>query len=379
MAKNSYATDLKLLGEHTEIVELAASDGARVAVAPGYQGRVMTSTLAGMDGASFGWLNGEFIVSGKEDKHFNNYGGEDRFWLGPEGGQYALWFKEGEPFDLAHWVTPKGFSSGPFEVTSRSETSIAMTSRFQVTNYSKTTFDCAVKRKINLLDAAAVAANLSAEVPAEAAMVAFESVNTLANAGDADWTRDSGLLCIWILGMLKPLARGKVIVPFHTGTEEQLGVKVTTDYFGEIPPDRCRVGDDHVLFTCDGQYRSKIGISPARAKGVLGSFDPDGEVLTIVQFNLPADAAGLPYVNNLWKIQDDPFAGDAINSYNDGEAEGGSQLGTFYELETCSPTAQLAGGEDITHIHRTCHFSGPFDALNALAGSVLGVDLKEIQ
>ena len=380
MAKDSYTTDLKLLGEHTEIVELAASDGARVVVATGYQGRVMTSTLAGVGGASFGWLNSEFIASGRQDEHFNNYGGEDRFWLGPEGGQYALWFKKGEPFDLDHWVTPKGFSSGPFEVTSQSEASIAMARRFQVTNYSETTFDCAVKRTINMLDAAAVAANLSADISADATMVAYESVNTLANAGDADWARDAGLLCIWILGMLKPLARGKVIVPFRAGADDKLGVKVTTDYFGEITPDRCRVGEDHVLFTCDGKCRSKIGISPARAKDVFGSFDPDGNILTIVQFNLPADAAESPYVNNLWKMQDDPFAGDAVNSYNDGEAEpGAGQIGPFYELETCSPAAELAGGEEITHVHRTCHFSGPFDVLNALAGNVLGVDLKEIQ
>jgi hypothetical protein len=30
-------------------------------------------------------------------------GGEDRFWLGPEGGQYALYFNAGDPFDLDHY------------------------------------------------------------------------------------------------------------------------------------------------------------------------------------------------------------------------------------------------------------------------------------
>ena len=73
-----------------------------------------SSSLAGGDGASFGWLNRRFIAEGGEDVHFNNYGGEERFWLGPEGGQFALWFADGEPFDVAHWKTPSGFNTGPF-------------------------------------------------------------------------------------------------------------------------------------------------------------------------------------------------------------------------------------------------------------------------
>ena len=37
----------------------------------------------------------------------NVFGGEDRFWLGPEGGQFALYFKPGDPFDLDHWQVPE--------------------------------------------------------------------------------------------------------------------------------------------------------------------------------------------------------------------------------------------------------------------------------
>ena len=39
----------------------------------------------------------------------NVFGGEDRFWLGPEGGQYALYFKPDDPFDLDHWQVPDAF------------------------------------------------------------------------------------------------------------------------------------------------------------------------------------------------------------------------------------------------------------------------------
>ena len=379
MAENNYAADLAFLNEHTRTVELSGAGGAAVAVAPGYQGRIMTSTLGGGEGASFGWLNVDFIASEADDPHFNNYGGEDRLWLGPESGQYGLWFAPGDPFDTDHWKTPPGFGTGAFDVTAQAPGAVAMARRFEVTNTSGTTFSCAVERTVSVLDAAGAADLLAAGVPDGVAAVAFESANTLTNAGDVDWTRDGGLLSIWTLGQFKPLPRGKVIVPFVAGPESDLGPKATTDYFGQLGPDRCAVGEDSLLFACDGKYRSKIGISPARARSVVGSYDPDGGVLTIVQFNLPDNASAMPYVNSLWEIQEKPFSGDAINSYNDGEAQpGGGQMGPFYEIETSSPAAELPAGAAIMHVHRTFHFAGDRDALNALAGKVLGVGLDSI-
>jgi hypothetical protein len=376
---NSYSRDVEFLRERTDIVELDGEGGAGVAVAPAYQGRVMTSSLGGAPGHGFGWLNGKFIAAGQDDPAFNNYGGEDRFWLGPEAGQYALWFQPGESFDLAHWKTPRGFNSGAFAVIGKTDRAVAMSTRFSVTNYAGFTFDCGVQRTVSMLDAEAAAGMLGAEVPAGVEMVGFESRNVLTNTGRSPWTRQGGLLSVWVLGQFKPLPRGKVIVPFRAGGEAELGVRATTDYFGQLPPDRCRVGEDLLLFSCDGRYRSKIGISPRRSKGVIGSYDPDAEVLTVVQFTQPRDAGKRPYVNSLWKIQDDPFGGDAINSYNDGEPEpGAGQLGPFYEIETSSPAAELGPGASLTHAHRTFHFAGGVKALAAIAASVLGADLKQI-
>ena len=378
MSENNYGQDLAFLRERTEVVELSAAAGASVAVVPGFQGRVMTSAPTGPDGPSFGWINAKFIAAGREDPAFNNYGGEDRFWLGPEAGQFGLWFTAGEPFDTHHWKTPPGFGAGAFAVTDCTAESVRMGAEFRVANYSGTQFDCAVSRTINALSAVRVGELLGKALGDEVSLVAFESVNVLTNTGEAPWTRASGLLSIWILGMLKPLARGRVIVPFRPGDEGELGPRATTDYFGPIPPERCRVGDDHLLFVCDGAMRNKLGVSPQRARNILGSYDPDASVLTLVQFTLPDRAAELAYVNSLWEIQDAPYAGDAVNSYNDGEPEpGAGQMGPFYEVETSSPAAELAPGESITHIHRTCHLTGPFDALNPLSRALLGVDLSE--
>ncbi|MFP4356697.1 MAG: DUF6786 family protein [Phycisphaerae bacterium] len=379
MPESSYQDDLEFLQKHADVIQLSGADEATIAVVPAWQGRVMTSSLGGSSTASFGWIHRDFIQAGQDDSTFNNYGGEDRFWLGPEAGQFGLWFKPGEPFDLKHWKTPPGFNRGAFDVTSQGSDSVALAAQIDVTNYSNTTFQCAVGRTINLLDYDAAAEHLGATVGDDARMVAFESQNTLANAGDAAWSRDSGLLSIWILGMFKPLPAGWVIVPFLPGDEETMGPRATTDYFGPIGEDRCKVLSDHVLFKCDGEFRSKIGISPFRARRVLGSWDPQDKVLTIVQFNLPDGATRLPWVNSLWEMQDDPYAGDVVNSYNDGlPPDDSKQLGPFYEIETSSPAAELEPGASITHTHRTYHFAGSNEALSELARAVLGVDLAEV-
>jgi hypothetical protein len=117
-----YSQDRDFLGKHAKLIELSNADGARVLVSPSYQARVMTSSLEGEAGKSFGWLNRPFIAADKEDPKFNNYGGEDRFWIGPEAGQFGLWFKPGDQFNLNDFKTPAGFNSGAFAVDSASPT-----------------------------------------------------------------------------------------------------------------------------------------------------------------------------------------------------------------------------------------------------------------
>ncbi len=82
----------------------------------------------------------------------------------------------------------------------------------------------------------------------------------------------------------------------------------------------------------------------------------------------------------MWEIQKEPFAGDVVNSYNDGPPEPGKKpLGPFYELETSSPAAALAPGASLTHVHRTFHVQGDAKDLDALALELLGVSLATIE
>ena len=54
----------------------------------------MTSSSDGENGLSYGWINHDLIGSGEIKKQINAVGGEERFWLGPEGGQFSIFFKK---------------------------------------------------------------------------------------------------------------------------------------------------------------------------------------------------------------------------------------------------------------------------------------------
>lgn len=375
----TFDEDTAFLRAHTDVIVLSDESGnAQIAVSPGWQGRVLTSTAQGGAGRSFGWINRKLIASGKQDPHFNPYGGEDRIWLGPEGGQYSIFFAAGAKFDLADWYVPAAFDTRPFEVVGQSKRSASFATEFSLTNYSGTRFDVAIKREVRLLDAPAAWAALRAQAPSDVRLVAYESDNTLVNRGSAAWRKETGLLSIWILGMFTPSPSAVIAVPIKPGPEAELGVKVTANYFGEIPSDRLKITDQAIFLKGDGKFRSKIGINPRRSRGVLGSYDAENRVLTLVQFDQPEGV--VDYVNSLWKLEDDPYRGDAENSYNDGPpAPGAEPMGPFFEMESSSPAAALAPGESIGHVHRTFHLTGPEEALDQLSRRVLGLPLSAIK
>jgi hypothetical protein len=375
----TFGDDVAFLKRFVDVIVLADQSGsAKIAVTAAWQGRVLTSTARGDEGVSFGWINRELIASRKTLPHMNPFGGEDRFWLGPEGGQFSIFFAKGAKFELSDWQTPAPIDTLPFEVASRSSDSVRFTSAFKLTNYSGTPFDVEVVRDVRLLDPASGWKHLGVEAAVGVDLVAFESDNAIRNAGKAAWKHETGLLSIWILGMFNPSPATTIVVPIKAGPESELGPKVTSDYFGAVPPERLTVKDEVVFLSGDGRFRSKIGIGPRRSKGVLGSYDAEKQVLTIVQFSQPAGVTD--YVNSLWRLQDDPYAGDAANAYNDGPpAPGAKPLGPFYELESSSPAAALAPGERLSHLHRTIHLAGAEPALDRVARAVLGVSIADIK
>jgi hypothetical protein len=373
-----FESDLAFLNQHTKVVVLGDARGAaKVAVAPVYQGRVMTSTTGGSDSPSFGWLGKAAIAAGRRQPHMNVFGGEDRFWLGPEGGQYALYFKKGDPFDLDHWQVPDAFDWGAWEIANQTPTAIAFRKHISLVNYSGTPFNIDVDRTVKLLSDAEVTALIGTTPASDVQTVAFESSNTVTNVGKERWQPQSGLVSIWILGQLTPSDSTTIALPYNTETANKSAAVVNDAYFGKVPPDRLIIKEPLIYFRGDGQYRSKIGLPPARALPLLGSYDASGQVLTIVQYSRPTDAT--EYVNSMWEIQREPYKGDVVNSYNDGPpAPGKAPLGPFYELETSSPALTLAPGERYTHVHRTFHFVGPDASLDRIAKATLHVTLADV-
>lgn len=374
--QGTFGYDLEFLKNKDSVVVLGNGD-AQVIVSPRYQGKVFTSTAMGMQGKSFGWINYAALSADSIAAHINAYGGEDRMWLAPEGGQYSIFFKPGAKMVFDNWQTPAALDSEPWETVSVSKTKVSMQKSMKLQNYSANQFDVRLQRDVQLLESTDLMANLGAEPDADVKWVGFETKNTLINAGKQPWTKETGTLSIWVLSMLNPIENGAVVIPYRQGEENTLGPVATTNYFGEIPPDRIHMKDGVVYFKADGKFRSKLGIAYKRATQVAGSYNTDSHTLTIMQVMLPPKEES--YINQLWEMQKDPFKGDVINAYNDGPLDGGGQLGPFYELESSSPAAFLSPGASISHIQRIYHFTGTEGKLNPLCKKILGVSLEQIK
>jgi hypothetical protein len=203
--------------------------------------------------------------------------------------------------------------------------------------------------------------------------VAFSTSNTIINNGDKAWDKTTGAPCLWNLDMFSPSEKTVIVVPYH---ENATGKVATTDYFGQIPPDRVKYSKGILLFKADGKSRGKLGVPPNRAKTMAGSYDPEHKVLTITLYDVDSKAT---YLNQEWRTDKPPFAGDAVNAYNDGPLATGGQMGPFYEIESVSPAAFLKPGEKLTHNHSVFHFIGDKAQLNNIALKTLGISLNDIQ
>ncbi len=380
-----FADDVAFMKKHTPIILLKDGDAA-VAVAPDYQGRVMTSTFDDQAGPSFGWINRPVIEKGllseearkgKLEEHIYIFGGEERFWLGPEGGQFALFFKPGTQFEFADWTTPSAIDTEPYELVEQTQRLAKFKHDTLLVNYSGVKFKVGIERTVQLLNQQDASELLGVEISQGLQVVAYETDNRITNTGAYPWKPETGLLSIWLLGMYNPSPETTVVIPFKAGSDDELGPKVNDAYFGKVPSDYLKVEDDQLFFKGDGTRRGKIGLRPQRSKGIAGSYDAAGKVLNIVTYNMQEAPNG--FVNSMWELQEDPYVGDVINSYNDGSPEPGvAPLGPFYELETSSPAAALKPGETMRHVQRTFHIQGSEAALDPFAQQLLGVSLGDI-
>ncbi len=336
---------------------------------PTLQGRVLTSTDGGEQGYSFAWINYPLIASGRPLAHVNNYGGEDRFWLGPEGGQFSLFFPAGTDYSFAQWQTPAAIDTEQWETmavrVTQDEARVTFGKDTSIENTAGVVLDMRLEKDVELLFDDQTASALGGPLPGGVSAVAFRTVNRLTNRGDFAWDRSTGMPSIWLIGQFAPSHDTTMIIPLR----QVPGVEVNDAYFGKIPADRLRVTERALYFRGDGEMRGKIGIPPEMTIPVCGALDRVNGVLTVVKYDF--DPARATYVNSMWEHQSDPFRGDVANAYNDGPLEDGSVMGPFFELESSSPAARLEPGQTLIHTSTTMHLRGAIETLEAIAARLL--------
>jgi hypothetical protein len=379
LPQGSYGNDLEFLAKHgIHALELKDPESsAKILIIPDWQGRVLTSTAGGDQGHSFGWINYKLIESAKPAEHINAFGGEERLWLGPEGGPFSLYFAKGAKQEFSNWYVPKPLDTAPFEIEDRTFTSVLFTHSFELENYSGTNLKIKVDRNVEILSRNSISEMLGLMVPDSVKGVAYRSKNTLTNSGTTAWTKKNGLVSIWMLSMMVCSPNVTVFIPYKQGDEKSMGPVASDNYFGKVPSDRLITKDGMIYFKADGKYRSKIGLSWKRAGNFSGSYDASAHALTILWCNLPVSPS--EYVNSKWGDQENPFEGDALNSYNDGPLDDGTQMGPFYEIESSSPAAALKAYESITHEQRVFHFEGNESELSIITQKVFGISIESIK
>ena len=162
------------------VVELSDESGrARVCLVPAWQGRVMTSTAAGTGGPGYGWINRSLIASGVRKSRFNPFGGEERLWLGPEGGPFSLYFAPGAEQVYANWQVPAALDTEPFRVVGRDARQVRFEAEMSLRNAAGTRFEIGVARRVELLSHRQAEVSLGRVLPPELALVAYRSENSL--------------------------------------------------------------------------------------------------------------------------------------------------------------------------------------------------------
>lgn len=369
-SKGTFGYDLEFLKKYQKDLIVLKSDASQIILSPQYQARVMTSTALGNEGLSFGWINHEHIASGKFNAHINAYGGEERFWIGPEGGQFSIFFKKGDKFDMGHWQTPSVIDTLSYDLVEKKDKEASFIKEFEIENYSGTKFKVLVNREISLLSTEEAESQLKIGLK-NMKWVGYQTINEVKNIGAFDWEKSKGVLSIWLLGMMNASPNNTIIIPYKKGMAD----KINDTYFGKINSTRLKKKDSVLFFRADANSRGKIGVPPEALKPIAGSYDALNKVLTILQFDYKGEKE---YVNSMWEIQKFPYKGDALNAYNDGKNEAGTQLGQFYELESSSPAIALKRNQSIKHTQRTFHFIGNEIQLNEICTKLLGVGLNDI-
>ncbi|MBL8693056.1 MAG: hypothetical protein JNJ88_03075 [Planctomycetes bacterium] len=336
---------------------------ARTFVAPELEGRVMTTAIGSI--ASAAWMDPRAFALRGSASRFHNYGGQDRLWIGPEGGDFGWFFDPGAPCEGSHWRVPSELNVGPMEVVDASHWDVHMQRSLTLTNRRGDRFSGRLERSVRVLSRNFAHRLLKAPIPDEVTMAAAVTTNRLL----CESRSGAPLVHLWSLSQLPASPRAVVMAPLGPGDPAAGRPEVEDRYFGKIPEERLWREGSVLCMRADGRRTSKFGIGAHASTGFAGSFSPEQELLTIAAFPVQRTE---PYANNLWTATAAaPFGGDVFQSYN-------SDDGRFFELESVSPARFLEPAQELSHWHATLFAVGPRRKLSDLARSVLGSCLTDL-
>ncbi len=359
--EGSFGADLEVLKQLNDL-QVLSSGKAMIAVSAKLQGRVFTSTAKGLQGKSYGWFKRKAILDNAYQNQYGGLGGEDRMWFGPQFGRYSVFHEPGQELDRI----PPALNAVDFKVIHQTDQEVKSIGQMQIRNLQNYTFHLEAERKISILAEQEIETRLEINIPEGVSYVGFETNTRLKNIGQEAWSKQQGLLSIWILGTFLPTDHTVAMIPTRGSIDS------VTNYFTPLDDSRVQIKNGIVYYNADANYLNKIGILPEHTVPIFGSYSPEINLLTIVQFTF--EDAPL-YVNSQDIDQINPHGGDVINIFNDGVTPMAGPFGPFYELESSSAAKELQIGEILAHTSTTYHFEGSEAQLDDIAQSIFGVSL----
>lgn len=366
---SAFARDVAFLRRYDPALLVLERDSVALVASAKYQGKVFTTTTG--NGESQGFINYEAFDVDPPAAHINAYGGEQRLWVGPEGGPQSIFFPPDTPFTSAVWQTPAPIDHEPWTITEATNETAGFAKEARFESRAGQTFDARLERRVRLMSAADIAGAFPDSAIGGLAAVGYSTDNAIVNVGDDPWGEETGTVSLWLLDILPAGGSVVAVLPYRGATPETLDT-TNAGYFGATPPDRLQVVDSAVLFRGDGAEVGKVGLPVAHTTGRLGSVDLERGVLTVIDFDYDPNAL---YQGMEWRDLEDPYTGDAVTSYNNGAAPARP---SFYELESVAPAAFLAPGGSAEHRHDVYHFVGSRAEVLAAAEVLLGVGEEEV-
>ena len=364
-------------------VVLCGSDSKKiVVVAPSLVGRVICTGSGGLHGTTDSYISEDQIAKGFTKSlpgaKWASFGGEERVWLAPEGGEYALFFSKGKPQTQENYTVPESLNSTKFQVTeiSADGKSVTFTAGMSLVNFIGSRFDLEVSRTISLVESCPYVQEFKGKID----FVGFESHTYIKNIGKKPWTKKTGAMSIWTIGQFLAKDNSVVIMPYRCGSNEVLGAPVSTEYFrlltldGNPTPRRFwTVENNVVLLKASGVVQTKLELMAKRSLGRIAAIDLKGFVMNILDFDFYPEleyvaSYPLPYDGN-------PYVGGAASTFVLSKLH---PVSPSYELECCSPALFLQPGEKFGHVARTYRLRSDKNSLITICKRYFNADIKTL-